>query len=322
MSRCWWLASYPKSGNTWFRMIVANVVAGGDEPVDIDRLPEPVPIASAREAFDNILLVDSELLVHAEVDRMRPMLHRFLAEEADDSVVGAQHRREDADRIAGAVPLVKTHDGYTRTDRGEPLLGGAAAAPGAILLVRDPRDVAPSLAAHLDVGIDAAIEFMADPESSFSGSLETVSNQLRQQLLGWSAWQASWLDQRDLPVHLVRYEDMHADPLATVAAALAFTGRRVDAAALGRAVDLARFDRLQAREARAGFREAPVGRQFFRRGESGGWRRTLSAGQTARICADHRAMMERLGYQSGSGVQAGEEDAVSTGRRMAGGRRQ
>jgi hypothetical protein len=301
LSRYCWLASYPKSGNTWFRMVVANLLAQGDEPVDINMLPERAGIASARQPFDNILLIDSELLTHQEVDRMRPMLHRFLAAQSDDDFADPQHRREEADRIDPRAPLVKTHDGYTKTDRGEPLLGGAEAASGAILIVRDPRDVAPSLANHMAIDIDAAISFMAAPASSFCGSVNSVSNQLRQRLLGWSAWQASWLEQGDLPVHLVRYEDMKADPVAILAAALAFAGQSVDMAALARAVDLARFDRLQAREARTGFREAPAGRQFFRRGESGGWRGELSSERVARIVDDHGTMMERLGYDLGNG---------------------
>ena len=35
-----WLASYPKSGNTWFRMMVANLSTKDGRPVDINDLPE------------------------------------------------------------------------------------------------------------------------------------------------------------------------------------------------------------------------------------------------------------------------------------------
>ena len=51
MSGIYWLASYPKSGNTWFRMLVANLSAT-DKPVDINDLPERGGIASARGSFD------------------------------------------------------------------------------------------------------------------------------------------------------------------------------------------------------------------------------------------------------------------------------
>ena len=46
------------------------------------------------------------------------------------------------------VRFVKVHDAYTLTPKGEPLLAGRRGADGAIVIVRDPRDVAPSLANH------------------------------------------------------------------------------------------------------------------------------------------------------------------------------
>src|SRR6185503_16945022 len=67
MTRTIWLSSYPKSGNTWFRMLVANLNAI-DTPVDINALPERGGIASARAPFDHLTLIDSGLLTHDEID--------------------------------------------------------------------------------------------------------------------------------------------------------------------------------------------------------------------------------------------------------------
>ena len=308
MARYCWLASYPKSGNTWFRMVVANLHAEDDEMIDINNLPERGGIASARQPFDNILMVESGLLTHEETDRMRPMLHRFLASEDDDDFSDPQQRREEEDRVDAGIGLVKCHDAYTYTDRGEPLLGGSEAAHGAIVVMRDPRDVAPSLANHSGFDVDTAIASMGRRDFAFCGTRRNQPNQLRQQLMGWSDWQASWLDQQDIPVHPVRYEDMKRDPLETIGAALEFAGRPADAAKLERAIDLARFDRLREKEADGGFREAPVGRTFFRRGESGGWRDELSGEQVAKIERDHAVIMDRLGYDR---VTDGDDEAAT-----------
>src|SRR5207248_10417657 len=62
LRRTFWLASYPKSGNTWFRLLVANLRQ--DKPVDINDLPEHSGIASARGLFDNVMLFPSGLLTH------------------------------------------------------------------------------------------------------------------------------------------------------------------------------------------------------------------------------------------------------------------
>jgi len=150
VTRTIWLASYPKSGNTWLRILIANLTAKDGQPADINNLPARGGIASARGPFDHLLLIDSGLLSHDEVDCLRPRVYEELARGAADD-------EYDAAAPQPAVRYVKVHDAYTLTPLGEPLLGGARGAAGAVVMVRDPRDVAPSLASHRNIGIDAAI---------------------------------------------------------------------------------------------------------------------------------------------------------------------
>ena len=299
MTRTVWLASYPKSGNTWFRMLVANLSANDGKPVDINDLPERGGIASARAPFDHLLLIDSGLLTHEECDALRPLVYAELAR-------GEQDDEYDKVEEAPLVRFVKAHDAYTYTHKGEPLLGGLSGAAGAIVIVRDPRDVAPSLANHNGGTIDDAIKMMNDPQAAFCGRTGRLQNQLRQQLPGWSGYMASWLDQKDIPIHLVRYEDMQADTIGTFTRALAFAGRDASEEEIRRAVALAKFDELQKQEREKGFREAPRTRRdgnFFRRGVAGAWHDELTEEQVARIEAEHAPMMRRLGYEP---VSAGD----------------
>lgn len=292
MTRTIWLASYPKSGNTWLRMLIANLSAKDDKPVDINDLPERGGIASARGPFDHLLLIESGLLTHDEIDALRPRVYEELAHGAEDD-------EYDAPEAAAPVRFVKVHDAYTLTPKGEPLLAGSRGAAGAIVIVRDPRDVAPSLANHNHGSIDDAITFMNDRNAGFCTGPKRQHNQLRQQLPGWGGHIASWLDQSDIPVHLIRYEDMKADTAGTLHRALAFAGRAATDQEIRRAVTFADFTQLRQQEQDKGFREAPrpqQGGNFFRRGEAGGWRNELTAEQVERIESEHAAMMRRLGY--------------------------
>ncbi len=292
MTRTIWLASYPKSGNTWLRMLIANL-ASQDAPADINDLPERGGISSARAPFDHLTLIDSSLLTHEEIDCLRPRVYEKLAR-------GAQDDEYDAPEAALPVRFVKVHDAYTLTPKGEPLLAGRGGAEGAIVIVRDPRDVAPSLANHNRTSIDDAITFMNDRNAGFCVKTSRQYNQLRQQLPGWSGHIVSWLDQADIPVHLVRYEDMQADTAGTLKQVLAFAGRSATVEEINRAVKFADFAQLQEQERTKGFREAPrphAGKKFFRRGEAGAWREELTAEQAARIEAEHAPMMRRLGYE-------------------------
>lgn len=296
MSEIVWLASYPKSGNTWFRMLVANLKQ--DAPVDINDLPDSVGIASARAWFDSIMLFPSGLLTHEEIDRLRPQVYRAMAA----NLVPADPEDETETRF-GAKRFIKTHDAYTYTVDGEPLMGGPSAAGCAILIVRDPRDVAPSLAHHIGQTIDQAIDFMGSDRSNFCGRRDRQYQQLRQHLPTWAGYNAGWTQQRDIPVHVVRYEDLKTDTPGVLRRALAFAGIDVSEDDCATAARFADFDALKQQETDKGFREvtrAGPDARFFRRGLAGGWRDELNPAQVARIDAEQAVMMAHFGYHPAS----------------------
>ena len=271
MTRTIWLASYPKSGNTWFRMLVANLSATEGKPVDINDLPERGGFASARGPFDHLTLIDFGLLTHDEIDCLRPRVYEELAQ-------GALDDEYDEPEDAPPVRFVKVHDPYTSTPKGEPLLAGRRGADGAILIVRDPRDVAPSLANHNGSSIDDAIAVMNSRSGAMAADMKSLHPQFRQRHLGWSGHAETWLDQTDIPVHLIRYEDMQADTIGAFRRALDFAGRAVGDDAIRRAVEFADFSELRRQEQDNGFSETPrrLDGIFFRRGEVGAWRDELT----------------------------------------------
>jgi len=292
VTRTIWLASYPKSGNTWLRMLIANLSAKDDRPGDINALSERGGIASALGPFDYLLLIDSGLLTHDETDSLRPRVYEELAR-------GALDDEFDKSEAAPLVRFVKVHDAYTLTPMGEPLLAGARGADAAIVIVRDPRDVAPSLANHHRSSIDDAIAFMNDKDAGWCAQTTGQHRQLRQKLPGWNGHIATWLDQADIPVHLIRYEDLWADTAGTLSRALAFAGRVTTDEEIRRAVTFADFTQLRQQERDKGFNGMPqgLGIKFFRRGQAGGWRDELTPEQVARIESEHARMMLRLGYE-------------------------
>ena len=73
-----WLASYPKSGNTWLRMLIGCLSLKDGEQVDINKSLERGGIASARGPFDHLTLIDSALLTHDEIDALRDRPERYL----------------------------------------------------------------------------------------------------------------------------------------------------------------------------------------------------------------------------------------------------
>ena len=273
-----WLASFPKSGNTWFRIFLANLAASESGPANINDLDERGGIASSRHEFETATMLDSGLISHDDIDSLRPRVYEAAAADATDQ------------------RWIKVHDAYTATPVGEPMFGRNVAC-AAVYLVRDPRDVAISLAYHNSTAIDAAISLMNAADGALSRGRKGMAPQLRQKLLGWSGHVTSRLDQSDVPVHLVRYEDLLAAPAERFAAALAFADRPASLAEIDRAIRHADFSELRRQEEDKGFgertsRTAP----FFRSGQIGGWRKTLSPEQIGAIENGHGSVMARLGY--------------------------
>lgn len=280
-----WLASYPKSGNTWMRVLLTNYLLDGDEPADINALAAGL-IASARQIFDDHVGIEASDLTQDEIERLRPAVYEMLSDSAapgpDDQV---------------ALPmLLKVHDAYTRTVDDVPLISKAATA-GAIYLVRDPRDVAVSFAHHGAVEVDVAVRNMGRPDHAFVDNPHRLHSQLRQRILTWSQHVESWIDEPGLRVLVVRYEDLSSDTAGELTRVLEFLGIDSEPDLVAKAVDFSRFDRLQQQEADTGFGERmPLAESFFRKGTVGSWRESLSEELVDQLVAEHGAVMRRFGY--------------------------
>ena len=305
-----WLASYPKSGNTWLRAVLTNYLRDDGEPASINALVGG-PVASDRETFSEIVGLDSSDLTPEEILRHRPLFHELLARELAELPAGGYKRPTQS---AGAPSrertpaFVKVHDAYLHTRNGAALFPKVATS-AVVYLVRNPLDVAVSYAHHRQKSIDDTMQWMNEPaaaEAEVAGGIFTLLPQL---LTTWSGHVASWLDQEELPVHVARYEDLLADPMAGFGAILRFAGldregthpeepgRPSATERLARAIGQAAFSRLRPQEEDAGFSEKqPTAPSFFRAGVAGSWRTALAPRQVQALVDAHGPVMARLGY--------------------------
>jgi len=263
MQTCW-LASYPKSGNTWFRIFLANLLFPERAPVDPNKLPISNLIGSAREPFQEILGFKTSLLTSEESACLRPMVDSYIAS-----------------CWSGSLCLRKTHDAYTGLPNGEPLMGQGPDYK-ALYILRDPWDVAVSAANHWSLSIDEAVERMCDSRRRTHQDRD-INEQFPQHLLSWSEHALSWL-RSPLELCVIRYEDMHEDALATFRKAIRFLGLEHDDQSLLKAIKASEFKRLQRLETEKGFVETPrFGTTFFRKGIKGEGLSRLTDSQIDRL---------------------------------------
>jgi hypothetical protein len=274
MGQLVWIASYPKSGNTWMRAFLHNYIRRSDAPCDINRLTDLTAADVNAERYRRYDPRPASQYTIAEVQRMRRQVHR------------------DLTALDSTLVFVKTHNALMLVE-GAPLITPEVTA-GAIYIVRDPRDIAVSFSHHRGRSIDDTIAFMADPEAATGGTDAKVYERFS----SWSMHVHSWTNRPDPRIQVVRYETMLKDPHSVFAAQIRWLGEDPPPDRLNRAIRFSAFDELHAQEQAKGFKERVSGSTaaFFGTGQAGHWRSVLNPAQQGRIERDHGTMMQRFGY--------------------------
>lgn len=272
-----WLASYPKSGNTWFRMFLANYLTNSVTPVSLEEI-ERTPIASNAADFEEISGFNPFELSPDEVDIYRPDMYQYMSEN------------EEAE---AGVLYKKTHDAYIHNAHNIPLFPKEVS-KGAVYFVRNPLDVCASYANHSAGRIERTVQFLQNEKAQISGK---KTGQLRQIMFSWKNHVKSWQQQNQIPVHIVRYEDMKQDPIKTFGSIIQFLGLDYDLERIKRAIINSNFKLLQQMELEKGFKEKMQKcESFFWKGTTGNYREHLNEEQIQELVAYHYDTMKEFGY--------------------------
>jgi hypothetical protein len=204
----YWIASYPRSGNTWVRAFLTALI----------------------EKTDSVEHLTGELLAPwwaTEIEKPN----------AETSEIETIRRNEQAQvRLAGSAPgttFRKTHAGRFSAEGAHTI--SPTATIGAVYLLRDPRDVAMSFAAFLEQDVIHTIFSMNNPGFGYAEPVGSWSNNVE-----------SWVDRPDTLV--VRYEDLLVDPLACFSRIVEHVGLTADSSDVSRAVNAVSFERLKKRD--------------------------------------------------------------------------
>jgi len=272
-----WLASYPKSGNTWFRIFLSNLLSNSKEPASINHL-HLLPIVSSRSIFDRYLGTHTSDLTYDEIDSLRPRVYRLISKESKNDI------------------FLKTHDAWGLNADGNPIFPEEVT-KGAVYLIRNPLDIAVSFAFHNNADIDKTISEMNNTKYGLCLNNSKLMNQIPQHLLSWSEHVISWVHRSNLPVYVLRYEDMIGEPEKTFSRVLGFLQIAYTDKKLSLALQNSAFDKLSEQEEKNGFRERPIhSKKFFRSGQINYWKIYLSTTQVKQIIKLHRTVMEEFGY--------------------------
>jgi hypothetical protein len=273
-----WLASYPKSGNTWFRAFLTALL--NDGYLDINQIKTD-GIFSSRQIFDEFTDIDSTYLYNHEVKKLQANICSYRANFYEKECL-----------------FIKIHDAYGYQELNLPIIPTESTLC-AIYFIRNPLDIACSLASHINGTVDEAIALMNNHKkiNTSSDNINT-QDQLKQRLLSWSEHVESWaITKLPFPVLILRYEDMLTNSIACFIKALNFLGIKATHNQIETATRATRFEELKKKEIQKGFKErTSLKNLFFRKGNAGNWHTELTTLQIELIKKNHSNVMQLFNY--------------------------
>lgn len=270
-----WLASYPKSGNTWVRCLLHAYIYGSIDfssfyGITISDLNAGAWFAASPYPW-GMLTAEEKLLV------------RYSALMIMASVTSGGR----SDRI------IKTHCGNYRINSVD--LIPSQLTRSAVYIVRDPRDVLISYSKHMGISIDKAIEDMSEERLS----LDFEGTGILQPMGSWKHHVMSWYVEGTIfPKIIIKYEDLLEDTEKEFRKILEiyFPDSKIDEEKVKLAIELSKFDNLKKQEEDKGFPEATKNTKFFTTGRSS-WREILTKEQIQKIEEYNKEAMQRAGYE-------------------------
>ena len=277
-----WIASYPKSGNTWIRSLLTSYLYSNDGLFNFDLLkkinqfPSPQYFKFFLKDFTNIKKV-SEFWIAAQ---------------------------ERINLFNQDITFLKTHSALCKLENNA--FTNKANTKGVIYIVRDPRNVITSFSHHYSMNIEKSFNFMTDKSNMLVGSEWGGKNFGIATILGnWSEHYKSWKNLKIAPILIIKYEDLLNDPKNSFIKIIKFLSQfmkiEINEKKITNTINSCSFDNLSQKEKSEGFEEAMTSPQkekinFFYLGKKNNWENLLDSKIEKKISKIFNDEMRELKY--------------------------
>jgi hypothetical protein len=271
-----WLASYPKSGNTYLRLLLEAYYCNTSS-VDINSVAVTTADVSST-IIQAVSPMPLDMLGFRGEALVRPAgLLNFYTQNTEPVICKTHWANLQSEGLPPFIPKEFTYK--------------------AIYVVRDPRSVFPSFSSYFGFPPEQAVEKMASQNFVIGGNKEMAKCLVS----SWSVNVGSWVGEKNFPVHVVRYEDMVDNPEKELREVLEFLDKEIDDDRVLRAVDATRIEKLQKDEAENGFSEhRGKSDSFFGNGGGSRWKDEVGPKWIRQIEEDHGEIMRHLQYLPGA----------------------
>ena len=275
--KIFWIASYPKSGNTWMRAIITSLFFTQDGTFNFDLLNHILQF-DIRERYEFVRSIN-----------FNDFKRLFELKVISKYWIQAQ----EIINIDSDFAFFKTHsanissNGYDYTNKANTM--------GLIYLVRDPRDIAISYSKHLKKTINETIHIMTQ-----QNALTYTESQYPSLMSRWDYHYLSW-ENLDVPKLIIKYENLLDNTKLVLSDIIEFfisnfnINLNYEDNKFENIIKSTNFKKLQQDEKIYGFKEAKKS-IFFRKGKALQWKNELSDTQRKKIEESFKIIMKKLNY--------------------------
>ena len=277
-----WLASYPKSGNTWLRALLTSYLYSDTGDFNFNLLEKI-------DSFPNI-------------KHFQNYLDKF--EKVEDTAKYWINVQENLNKDK-RLKILKTHNALFKINNSS--FTNNENTLGVIYIVRDPRNVITSICNHYQFTHDQALDFMITKKKALF-SRKSGRFLAFQPILSWSLNYKSWVDNVKYPTVLIKYEELENETFFTFKKTLKFIKKisnsdlKIDDQKIKNCINSCKFEKLKKLENKIGFNEAPIKKgsnerlKFFNLGKENNWKNILSKKIIDEIEKEFKIEMKELGY--------------------------
>ena len=281
-----WIASYPKSGNTWLRILLASYFYTKDGIYDekvlkkIDQFPQ-------KKFFDSF-----------NFDQKIPT----------DTIkfwIKAQEKINQDKKLK----FFKTHNAFGKLNNFD--FTNIENSIGCVYIVRDPRNVITSLKNFYEMNDDQAFKWITNKNQYIYDvhKFETIGYSNFQFISSWDTNFESWKIQKQIPIKVIKYEDLLNETYTVFYDVINFINKTINSEEkifknkIKNAVNSSLFSKLKEKEKKEGFSEAPKSKllnskiPFFNLGPDNNWKKILNNNLKNRLNNTFKKKLKELSYQ-------------------------
>ena len=280
-----WIASYPKNGNTWLRSVLSAYYFTEDGNFTNDKILKSIPQFPAKKYFANF-----------NYDKSIPT-----------STTKFWIKAQELINKEKKIRFFKTHNVYGSLNNNK--FSNKFNSIGAVYIIRDPRNVITSIMNHFEMKKEEALNFMLNEKKFTYDFFKKNDYSDFQFISSWEKNYKSWINNKDFPVKLVKYEDLINQTFFVVKDLINFINKickldqNFDKIKAQQAINSTSFEKLKKIEKNYGFSESIKSKNqdndkipFFHLGPNNNWKKMFDTNFADKLNEIFKESLRELGY--------------------------